>query len=625
VCGIAGVVGFDGRLVDRSTIQRMIDTIAHRGPDGEGVWTEGPIGIGHRRLAILDPSPAGAQPMIDPPGRFVLSYNGEVYNFRELRVSLERQGYRFTTGTDTEVVLHALACWGTEALGRFNGMFALALWDRVERRLLLARDRYGIKPLYYSTTDHRVVFASEQRAIRASPHHVPRLDLEAVIEYFTFQNLFTDRTFDQGIQMLSPGTFLEIELHGTRVASSTTRYWDYRFEDPEKPGDNREYSEELDRLFVQAVERNLVSDVEVGSYLSGGIDSGSITAVAAGYIRNMKTFTCGFNLDSITGLETAFDEREAAEAAAAAFGTEHSEIVLKAGDMERALPEVVSHIEEPRVGQSYPNYYAASLASRFVKVVLSGTGGDEMFGGYPWRYYRAASSESFEEYLDHYYAYWQRFLPNNRLQALFAPISTETRHVSTRDIFREVFPSELRAAETPQDYVNRSLYFEARTFLHGLLTVEDKLSMAHGLETRVPFLDNDLVSFAMSCPVDLKVKNVDHAFRLDENSAGNKPERFFSRTADGKAILRDAMARHLPDPVREAVKRGFSGPDASWFRGESIEFVRRRLFNPSSRIAEVVDVGEMQSVLEEHFSGEHNHRLLVWSLLVFDEILETQF
>ncbi len=563
--------------------------------------------------------------MVDPSERFVLSYNGEVYNFRELRVDLEGQGCQFATGTDTEVVLYALARWGTEALGQFNGMFALALWDRVEQRLLLARDRYGIKPLYYSTTDDRVVFASEQRAIRSTPHHAPQLDLEAVIEYFTFQNLFTDRTFDQGIQMLSPGTFLEINLHGSRVTHSTTRYWDYRFEEPEKPGDSREYSEELDRLFVQAVERNLVSDVEVGSYLSGGIDSGSITAVASSHIPAMRTFTCGFNLDSIAGMELAFDERGAAESVAATFKTEHLEIVLKAGDMERALPEVVRHIEEPRVGQSYPNYYAALLASRFVKVVLSGVGGDELFGGYPWRYYRAATSDSFEEYVDHYYAYWQRLLPNRRLHALFAPISTETRHVSTRDIFHDVFPSDLRVAETPQDYVNRSLYFEARTFLHGLLTVEDKLSMAHGLETRIPFLDNDLVSFAMSCPVDLKVKNVDRAFRLDENSAGNKPERFFSRTADGKAILRDAMARHLPDPVRKAVKRGFSAPDASWFRGESIEFVRRRLFKPSSRIAEVVDVGEMQSVLEEHFSGNHNHRLLVWSLLVFDEILETQF
>lgn len=625
MCGIAGIVGFDGRSVGPPTIQRMIDTIAHRGPDGEGVWTEGPVGIGHRRLAVLDPSPAGTQPMVDLHGRYVLSYNGEVYNFRELRVTLERQGYRFVTGTDTEVVLHALACWGTGALGRFNGMFALALWDRLYKRLLLARDRYGIKPLYFSTTDHRVVFASEQRAIRADPDHASRLDLEAVIEYFTFQNLFTDRTFDQRIQMLSPGTFIEIELNGSRVRNSATQYWDYQFEEPEKPGDSREYREELDRLFVQAVERHLVSDVAVGSYLSGGIDSGSITAVASNRLPAMRTFTCGFNLDSITGVELAVDERIAAEMVATTLGTEHQEIALRAGDMEMALPEVVAHVEEPRVGQSYPNYYAALLASRSVKVVLSGVGGDELFGGYPWRYDWVASCKSFDEYVDRYYAYWQRLLPNRRLQALFAPIDTETRHVSTRDIFLDVFPSALRVAESPQDYVNRSLYFEARTFLHGLLTVEDKLSMAHGLETRVPFLDNDLVSFAMSCPADLKVKNIDYTLRSDATSARNNPERFSRRTADGKAILRDAMARHLPDSIRGAEKRGFSGPDASWFRGESIEFVRGRLFNRSSQIAEVVDVGVMQSVLKEHFTGEHNHRLLVWSLLVFDEILETQF
>jgi asparagine synthase (glutamine-hydrolysing) len=290
-------------------------------------------------------------------------------------------------------------------------------------------------------------------------------------------------------------------------------------------------------------------------------------------------------------------------------------MVLKAGDMERALPKLAWHLEEPRVGQSYPNYYAAQLAGKFVKVVLSGAGGDELFGGYPWRYYRAASAHDFEQYVDRYYVFWQRLIDNQHLQRLFAPIWADVSHVWTRDIFRDVFRERDLPLERPEDYINHSLYFEAKTFLHGLLVVEDKLSMAHSLETRVPFLDNDLVDFAMRCPVGLKLNNLHEVLRVNENEPGDKQGRYFLKTNDGKQILRQMMRQYVPDDIADGVKQGFSAPDASWFKGDSIEYVRKQLMSRTARIYQYLDPDVTHELVNEHLNGEQNRRLFIWSLL----------
>lgn len=615
MCGIAGLIHLNGDAVSPAVLQKMTDAIIHRGPDGEGQWIEGNVGIGHRRLAIIDLSPAGHQPMVSADHRYVLSYNGEIYNFRELRAELEALGYWFRSRTDSEVVLHALAHWGTDALQRFNGMFALALWDRKEKRLLLARDRYGIKPLYFAQQGSSFAFGSEQKAITAISGFARKLDKQALLEYFTFQNIFTDRTLLQDMCLLPAGHYGTLDLSTKQPALKRTQYWDYRFREPEQPANKQEYLEELDRLFRQAVNRQLVGDVELGAYLSGGMDSGSITAIAAQSFPNLKTFTCGFDLSSASGIELAFDERPKAEAMSARFKTEHYEMVLKAGDMERCLPQVARHLEEPRVGQSYPNYYAAKLASKFVKVVLSGSGGDELFGGYPWRYYRGAKSQNFEQYIDHYYLYWQRLADNRELKQMFSPIQSEVEGVWTRDIFRDVFASHDNVLERPEDYINHSLYFEAKTFLHGLLVVEDKLSMAHSLENRVPFMDNDLVDFAMQCPVGLKLNNLAEVLKINENESGDKQGQYFQKTNDGKQILRDMMSRYIPNEITRAEKQGFSSPDASWFKGESIDFVQRTLLNRNAHIYEVLDRQAVTTFVEQHLRGEQNRRLLIWSLL----------
>jgi asparagine synthase (glutamine-hydrolysing) len=620
MCGIAGLVDLKGREVRKETIKAMTDAIKHRGPDGEGQWVHENVGIGHRRLSIIDLSDAAAQPMFSSDARYALTYNGEIYNYKEIRLELEALGNQFQTQSDSEVLLMALIQWKEKALIKFNGMFAFAFYDTLTGEILLARDRYGIKPLYYSLQDSYFAFGSEQKAIKSRGNFNSSLDKEALLEYMTFQNIFTDKTLEKDIKLLQAGHF--ILFNSRRFGNvNPVQYWDYHFTEPEKPKSEEEYIEELDRLFQQALKRTLISDVEIGSYLSGGMDSGSITAIAARENPNLKTFTVGFDLSSASGIELGFDERSKAEALSAVFRTEHYEIVLKAGDMEKSLSNLVWHLEEPRVGQSYPNYYAAKLASKWVKVVLSGAGGDELFGGYPWRYYQGAGSKNFKEYIDGYYLYWQRLVDNKSLKRIFSPVADQVSGVWTRDIFESVFKSHANELRTPADYVNHSLYFEAKTFLHGLFVVEDKLSMAHSLETRVPFMDNDLVEFAINLPMGLKVKNISSVERINENNQENKKSKYYNKTNDGKYLLRKGMSKYATAQVAERVKQGFSSPDASWFRGESIEFVKKKLGSNSSPIYRYLDFKEVQQKLDEHYRGIENRRLFIWSMLYLNEML----
>ncbi len=620
MCGVVGFINIDGKPVSPTVLKNATNALSHRGPDGEGQWIEGNIGLGHRRLSIIDLSSDGSQPMISDDNRYVLSYNGEVYNYRELRDELKAKGIWFRSKTDSEVVLNALAIWGKDALLKFNGMFALALWDRKEKCLILARDRYGIKPLYYSLQNNIFAFASEQKAILENPDFIRSINNAGLLEYFTFQNIFTNQTLVNSVSILPSGHFISVDLNDlSNQKIKPTMYWDYKFKEPDVQVRNEEYKEELDRLFRQAVKRQLTSDVELGSYLSGGMDSGAISAISANHYSYIKTFTCGFDLSSASGIELSFDERKKAEAMSALFKTEHYEMVLKSGDMERCLPKLAWHLEEPRVGQSYPNYYAAKLASKFVRVVLSGSGGDEMFGGYPWRYFRAANSKNFEQFVDEYYLYWQRLVNNSELKKLFSPIWKDVKHIWTRDIFRDVFRTHENELSRPEDYINHSLYFEAKTFLHGLFIVEDKLSMAHGLENRVPFMDNDLVDFAMSCPINMKLNNLSEVVKINENSSLDKKKSHFEKTSDGKLILREMMKAYIPEHITKAQKQGFSSPDASWFKGESIDFLHKKLSDKRSKIYEFLDYSTVNRLIKDHTTGKKNRRLLVWSFLNIEE------
>ena len=620
MCGIAGIFNLDGEPVSPIILKKMTDVIAHRGPDGEGQYINSFFGIGHRRLAIIDLTPAGDQPIVSANKQFILSYNGEIYNYQELRTELKRLGHQFHSKTDSEVVLNSWVEWGEDSVYRFNGMFAFSIWDTRTRTLFLVRDRYGIKPIYYASWDDTFLFGSEQKAILEHPKARKVVDKSTLLEYFTFQNIFTYQTLLENIRILPPASIGKIK-YGRNKNLRIRHYWDYHFEEPKQSKDKYEYQDELNRLVKQAVSRQLVTDVELGSYLSGGLDSGTITALASKQLPYMKTFTCGFDLSSASGLELAYDERKKAEAMSAIFKTEHYEMVLKAGDMERCLGRLAYYLEEPRVGQSYPNYYVAQLASKFVKVVLSGSGGDELLGGYPWRYYRAAINNSFDEYINKYYLFWQRLIPNKEIKNVFKPIWDDVKNVWTKDIFRGVFSNHENQLESPEDYINHSMYFEAKTFLHGLLVVEDKLSMSHSLETRVPFLDNDLVDFALKCPVKLKLNNLTELINVNENDPGGKKNKYFKKSNDGKQILRNVMKNYVPESVTTREKQGFSSPDSSWFKGESIDFVKNRLTSKNSRIYEYMEYNAVKNLLSDHLNGRNNRRLLIWSLLNFDEFL----
>ncbi len=609
MCGVAGIFHSDGKPVPIDVLKRMGDAVKHRGPDGEGFWVDGFVGFAHRRLAILDLSPSGHQPMQTEDGRFVITYNGEIYNHLNLRIELESLGHQFHSRTDTEVVLKSFKEWGPDCLSRFNGMFAFAVWDKQAHRLYLARDRYGIKPLYYFFNGNTLVFGSEVKSILKYPDLKVNVSEQALHEYFAFQNIYSELTFFEGVKTLPAGHFMFFDLGSTKIPCPNS-YWDFNFSE-DSSIDEKTAAEETARLFEQAVQRQLLADVEVGSYLSGGMDSGSVAALAARSHRNLKTFTCGFDLSSATGLEQAYDERAKAEVLSHRFKTEQYEVVLKAGDMERVMSDLTWHLEDPRVGQSYPNFYISRLASKFVKVVLCGTGGDEVFAGYPWRYYSSIQKPEPQHFMSSYFQFWQRLVPNDHRSNFFLSSFRNSLN-RPEQVFKSIFKNLNNGFKdfAARDFLNEALYFEAKTFLHGLLIMEDKLSMAHGLETRLPFLDNDLVDFAQKIPVKYKLQ-----YEQKEpfaNAGGHLS------TSDGKLVLRNALSKILPKEYTSGVKQGFSAPDASWFKGESIEYIKQLLLNKNARIYEFLDYKTCFQLLDDHFSGRTNRRLLIWSLLSFE-------
>jgi asparagine synthase (glutamine-hydrolysing) len=585
MCGIAGILDKAGQPVLLEELERMSRSIAHRGPDDDGHWAAGHVGLASRRLAILDLSPAGHQPMLSRDGSVVLVYNGELYNFRELAVELEAKGHTFSSRADTEVVLRAYEEWGPSCVERFNGMFAFAVWDERRRELLLARDRFGIKPLYYAEHDGRLLFASEVKALLEAG--LPcKTSAQALVEYFTFQNVLSDLTLFDGVQMLPAGHVLVADADSTKI----DRYWDLELE-PDESVSEDEWVERIRAAFEATVARQLVSDVPVGSYLSGGMDSASIVAVASRRIPRLMTFTGGFDLSSVNGLELVFDERADAEHVSSVFRTEHYEMVMHSGDMWWVLPELVWHLEDLRVGMCYQNHYIARLASKFVKVALAGTGGDELFAGYPWRYELIADVEHGAELERRLADYWSRLVPSAEHESFFAPALLEAAdgHRPT-DVLRAVLEP---AGDL--DPVAKTLYFEAKTFLHGLLVVEDRVSMAHSLEVRVPFLDNELVDLARRIPSQLKHAN-----------------------GGGKRILRRAMTGLLPPEIVDKPKQGFSPPDESWYRGPTMEQIRDLLLEPRSLGRGYLQPAAIRRVLDEHGAARRNHRLLIWSLLCFE-------
>lgn len=641
MCGIAGIYSLAGKPIEPFDIVRMCDAQTHRGPDDAGyvllapvvegrkpIWWEMTpsdrsrnfpdlqterlghprlsggqqpyrLGLGHRRLSILDLSTAGHQPMANREKTIWITYNGEIYNYLELKKELIRKGYEFVSTTDTEVILYLYQEYGEGCVERLNGMFAFAVWDALRGTLMLARDRFGIKPLYYTEWRGSLFFASEVKAFMALKDFPRGVNRSALRDYFSFQNTFGETTLFDGVHLLEPGHCLSVKGGVIR----RRRYWDFDFGQIEEIGEGQA-RERLNFLLEDTIRRQLTSDVPVGAYLSGGLDSGSITALASASVPRLMTFTGGFDLTNVSGFEAAFDERHDAERLSALFKTEHYEMVFHAGDMEWALPRVIWAIEDLRAGMCYPYYYTARLASRFVKVVLAGTGGDEIFAGYPWRYRMAAEgNQQGEDFLSRYFGYWNRLVPCQQHADFFSSdVIKHTRDHHPLDSFRRIVDQQ----GVVSDPIRRALYFEAKTFLHGLLVIEDKLSMTHSLESRVPLLDHVLVDFVTKLPTRYLINH-----HWEKNPQGDE-------NLSGKYLFRRAMEGILPDSILLKRKQGFSAPDQSWYQGPLMGFVKSILLDRRTRDRGYFQESFVQRVLDEHLSGTVNHRLLIWSLLSFE-------
>lgn len=617
MCGIAGIFNLNGNAVTHQEMSKVTQAMAHRGPDGEGIFIDDNLGLGHRRLSILDLSAKGSQPMPSHNGDWLIVFNGCIYNYLDLRIDLRSKGHEFLSSSDTEVISEGLAEYGPAFFEKLNGMFAVGAWHKPTKTLWLSRDRYGIKPLYYWFNNGVLLFASEIKSFMQHPNFKVEVDLDALNEYFTFQNLFTYRTLFKGVTMLPPANTVSINNLTTEIKHHS--WWDYDFSKPDEHISFEDGITETQRLMQKAVASQMVSDVPVGSYLSGGMDSGSISVMASKHVNRLYTFTAGFEMSEVHGVEMGYDERVDAELTANFIKSEHYEQVINAGDLKWSLPRVVWHLEDLRVGMSYPNYYISRLASKFVKVCLQGTGGDELFGGYPWRYYRVFQSLDQKDFFSQYYGFWQRLVSDDQKQNLFQPeVFSSVNLQEPREIFERVFTfNDKLSYDTPENHIQNSLYFEIKTFLPGLLLVGDKLAMANGLEERFPFLDNNLVEFAQKIPVKHKLGNLEAMKRIDENDTRKGSIRY-SQFDDGKNILRKSMEQILPEKIVNRQKQGFSAPDESWYRGENAAYVKELLLGKNIACHQFIQPAYIERIIHEHCELRINHRLLLWSFMNFE-------
>ena len=627
MCGITGIVDlWDKRPVDERTLRAMNGSLSHRGPDGDGFHIEPGVGFGHRRLSIIDLE-GGKQPLYNEDGTVVVTFNGEIFNFVEIEKDLIRLGHTFRTRCDTEVIVHAWEQWGVRCLDRFNGMFAFAVWDRRRRTLFVARDRLGVKPLYYTLTDGRLVFGSELKALLVHPGVSRRIDSQAVEEYFAFGYVPDPKTIYQGIHKLEPGAYLLVEpgVHSVQQ----TRYWDVPLageRDPKLP--ESEWESELCARLQEAVRKRLVADVPLGAFLSGGIDSSAVVAMMRAIDPKGRILTC-----SIGFKEPRYDESRFARQIAEEKRTDHREEVVTASDYD-LLDTLVDVYDEPYADSSaIPTYRVCELARRHVTVALSGDGGDENFIGY--RRYRMFAAEEavrrrvpesvrrvvFGALGKHYpkLDWAPRFVRGKAtFQALgrgtidaylhgVSVCSDELRRTTFSGDFRkelggyaarDVFHSHV-AGKTFTDPLSLVQYLDFKTYLPGdILTKVDRASMAHSLEVRTPFLDYEFVEWAAKLPAAVKL-----------------------RGGEGKHVLKKALEGLLPHEVLYRKKMGFAVPVDVWFRGSLRERIADAVTGERLRSSGMFDDKFVRRSLGEHQSGRRDHSALLWTLLMFDGFL----
>ena len=634
MCGIAGVWDLTAATpadeLRRLTLA-MSDSLHHRGPDDGGVWLDeaAGIGLGQRRLSIVDLSPAGHQPMVSACGRFVIVYNGEVYSHEELRPELTARGVSFRGHSDTEVILEAIAAWGIEAtVKRLIGMFAIALWDREERSLTLIRDRLGIKPVYWRLEGGRLLFGSELKALRADPSWRPEVDQQAVSSYLRFNYVPAPRTIYQGVRKLEPGRFLTIRAGAEPVES---RYWDARavgragLAAPFALSD-RELTDQLEALLKDAVGRRMIADVPLGAFLSGGIDSSLVVALMQAQSSGpVRSFSIGFE-------EAGYDEAPHAKAVAAHLGTEHTELYVSSAHALETIPRLPDWYDEPFADSSQiPTFLVSEMTRRHVTVALSGDGGDELFAGYNryflgarlWRqlgWLPAPARRAMAGLIGAVpVAGWDRLA--GLLPRRLAPPQAGDKARKFADIlgladagavYRRLVSSwenpelllpgvaepkgplwdEALAREFP-DLVTRMQLLDILTYLpEDILTKVDRASMAVALEARVPILDHRVVEFAARLPLSARI-----------------------RDGQGKWLLRRVLDRYVPRALIERPKMGFGIPIDSWLRGPLRDW-SESLLDPSSLAEAGLDPAPVRRIWQEHLTGGRNWQYRIWTILM---------
>jgi asparagine synthase (glutamine-hydrolysing) len=617
VCGIAGIVGSDSAHLDvTSRLRAMCDAMFHRGPDEAGEYVEGAVGIGMRRLSIIDVA-RGQQPIANEDDTVHVVQNGEIYNYRMLRRALEAKGHTFRTTSDTEVIVHLYEEWGPDCVQHLRGMFAFAVWDSRRRMLTLARDRVGIKPLYYAQVAGGLMFASELKALLTQPEIDRGLCPRAVAEYFRHLCVPGDVAIFTGVRKLLPGHVLTFRHGEVRL----NRYWRLA-PDPDETRTDAEWLGQLRERLRDAVESHLIADVPVGAFLSGGLDSGALVALMARASPvPVRTFTVGF----ATGADR-FDEREPARAVAERYGTAHQEYVLET-DVEAVFPQIVRAFDEPFADSSaIPNWLVCQETARHVKVALSGLGGDEVFGGYE-RYVGLRAGEAYRRIpapvrrliaraVEHLPADAGVSYARDRLKRFVA-----TAGLPTRERYRAMISAFAQASEIVHPDVAEDLEGSASRYdavmdeldvrnvmdlaLFGdlamylpddLLTLTDRVAMAHSLEVRVPYLDHELLEFMARVPAHLKIRGLRK-----------------------KWLFRRAVAPWLPAGHLRRPKQGFSVPLASWLRGPLADMLTDLVESRACRESQWLSHSAVRRLVNEHMSGRVNHEIRLWALVCFME------
>ena len=626
MCGITGIVDLTGRrTIDERLLRAMNGRIGHRGPDGDGFHFEPGVGFGHRRLAIIDVE-GGKQPVYNEDHTVVVTYNGEIFNFKEVEAELLQLGHKFRTRCDTEVIVHAWEEWGERSLERFNGMFAFAVWDQRKQQLFIARDRLGVKPLYYTVLPNgMLLFASELKALLVHPEVSRRVDPQAVEEYFAFGYVPDPKSIYLDVKKLEPGAYISVK-RGSKVAP--VRYWDVPlFGDRNPGGAPATWERELRERLQESVRKRLVSDVPLGAFLSGGIDSSAVVAMMR-EIGASKILTC-----SIGFREPRYDESTYAQMVADQKQTDHKTEVVEASDYS-LLDKLVDVYDEPYADSSaIPTYRVCKLARRHVTVALSGDGGDEDFLGYR-RYKLFAMEERFRSRLPlplrqavfgtlgkvYPKLDWAprvlrgkttfQALARNAVDAYLHGVgicSEETRQMLFAPAFRnslqgyranEVFHGHVKD-KSFSDAMSMVQYLDYKTYLPGdILTKVDRASMAHSLEVRTPFLDYEFVEWAARLPAGVKLKG-----------------------SEGKHVLKEALRPLLPEQVLFRKKMGFGVPLDMWFRGSLRNHIGDVVKGERLADCGLFDADVLKRVVNEHHSGLRDHSAILWSLLMFDGFL----